>query len=370
MRRFFLATLAGLVALVSSAASAGNAPHPGLLTSGSVNFAYALKNVCFAYVFDGDNDVLKAEWGVAAIGWGPQQVFRSQNMQAHLVGVAGRINVGVKTENGVRRCEIEVNQGDPNGYRAQLLQLVAERPEQFSPLKSPVAPNGFAFRDGWCGPAPSSASILASTAKPGAGVAMLVTIMQGGSRGQRCDRADIGSATSAPVPATLNLLAPGSAGALAVQRSVLSAFTDICLPGVASDDASKSLDPATWKPLSMDEKDRIARFGATPGAAPYQSIPEPHLFLADARKAHACVVFADAGDPNALFDAAKDLIGKRIEGFGLGYEDDHSAVYCREQTPQPVVLVVAKGSHRNDQFIFRIVASYIVPGKHCPPLKR
>ena len=369
MRNLMSVVLAGLVALVASVASAEDSPRPGLLTSGSVNFTYALRDICFAYAFDGKDDVLKPGWGVSSIGWGAQTIFKRQRMQAHLIGVAGRINAAVQTENGVRRCEIEVNVGDRNAYRQRLLQLVAERREPFSPFKSPVSPNAYAFRDGWCGPPPTAASIIASTARPGDGVAMRVTVTAGGQRDPRCDRADIGPAVGAPVPALPNAAPPGSAAAESLQRALISAFADTCLPGVLSEDPPKPLDPGAWQRLTLEGPDRIARFGGAP-ATPYQSLLEPHLFLSDGRQAHVCVVFADAGDTNALYDAAKDKIARDIAGFDLGYEDDHSAVYCKEQTPQPVVLVVAKGSHRNDQFLFRIFTSDIVPGKHCPPPRR
>ena len=364
MRSWISCLVAGLLALVSSTAFAADSPRAGLLTSATDNFSYALKAICFAYVFDGQDDVVKTRWGVASAGWGEQSMFKKENMQAHLVGVAGRINVGVKTENGVRRCDIEAKLGDPNAYRQRLLEIVAERPEPFSPLKSPIYPNRFAFRDGWCGPSPSTSFILASTAKPGDGVAILVLVESGGPREPRCDRWDIGAGVGSPIPVTKNTAPPGSADATAIQRALLSALSDICVPGLMSESAPQPLDPGAWKPVTLEEKDRVARFGRSP-TTPYQSIAEPHLFVAKRPGAHVCLIFADAGDPNALFDAAKDAIAKRPEGLARIYEDDHSAVYCKEQSPQPAVVVLAKGSHHDDQFIFRILADQAVPGEHC-----
>jgi len=202
--------MAGLFALIGSAAVAEDTPRPGLFTSAIENFSYAIKDVCFAYVFDGKDDVLQSKWGVSAIGWGAQTGFKSLNIKAHLIGVAGRINVGVKTENGVRHCEIEANLGDPNAYRQRLFELVAARPEPFSPLKSPISPNAYAFRDGWCGPPPSKMVILASTNQPGVRVAMRVTISSGQARDPRCDRTDIGPAVGAPVPVAPTAATPDS----------------------------------------------------------------------------------------------------------------------------------------------------------------
>lgn len=197
-----LALIAALAAGASAApATAEETARPGFFSSSATNFAYALREVCFAYVFDGKDDVLKTGWGVTSVGWGPQVGFKALNMQAHLVGMAGRINAAVKSDNGVRRCEIEVNDGDPNAYRAQLLDLVAKRPEPFTPLASPLSPNAYAYRDGWCAPAPSSSFVLASTDHPGVRPVMRVTVLSGGVRGDRCDRADIPPAVRSPAPA-------------------------------------------------------------------------------------------------------------------------------------------------------------------------
>ena len=125
MRSWISGVVAGLMALASSPAFAADAPSAGFLTSATVNFSYALKNICFAYVFHRQDDVLKTRWGVASVGWGAQSMFKKENMQAHLVAVAGRINVGVKTENGVRRCEIEANLGDPNALFDAVKDVIA-----------------------------------------------------------------------------------------------------------------------------------------------------------------------------------------------------------------------------------------------------
>ena len=60
---------------------------------------------------------------------------------------------------------------------------------------------------------------------------------------------------------------------------------------------------------------------------------------------------------------------RRRKGFDPVDEDDHSIAYCRGQAPLPVELKVRKGSHHVDQFIFRTLTGYTVPGEHCLPPK-
>ena len=173
--------------------------RPGFLSSAETNFKFALQDVCLAYVADQESDVLKPGWGISSIGWGPQRIFKSTEVVAHLIGVAGRINVGVKDTPTGRLCIIEANLGDGDAYRRILLQVARERPEGFQPAKSPIPANAFASRDFLCATAKSSAlSILMSTAGPRQRPVALVTVSAQSPRSARCDQTEMETPLSPP----------------------------------------------------------------------------------------------------------------------------------------------------------------------------
>lgn len=184
-----LRALAIAAVLASPGAAAEPELRPGLFTPAEVNFEFALSSVCLPYVTAGKDDALKPAWGVARVGWGPQGVFKSMGMQAHLVGINGRINVAVGVVRGTRQCVIEINQGNPSAYRAVLQKLVSVSPLAFAPGKSPYPPHDFAFRDFYCvGDKASGVAILASfAADQGRHGPSLVSVLDGGQRSPRCD---------------------------------------------------------------------------------------------------------------------------------------------------------------------------------------
>ena len=195
--------LAGGVVFAGSSPFARDAEadgqRPGFLSSAETNFKFALQDVCLAYVADQESDVLKPGRGISPIGWGAQRIFKSTEVVAHLIGVAGRINVGVKDTPTGRLCIIEANLGDGDAYRRILLQVANERPERFQPAKSPIPANAFASRDFLCAEAKSSAlSILMSTAGPRQRPVALVTVSAQSPRSVRCDQTEMSSPLSPP----------------------------------------------------------------------------------------------------------------------------------------------------------------------------
>ena len=194
-----IAAAAALVLML--APGAAGAPRPGLLASSETNLRYALAQVCLPFVEHGDASGLQAKWGVSAVGWGPQTLFKSVGVQARLIGAAGKVNVGVgTTPSGSRQCLIETNEGRPSAHREVLLREAAAH--GLVAARTPYTPNGFAFRDTLCAPTPSAVAILISTEPdaPARFSNVKVSVLSGGPRSWRCD-AD-GPPTNYPTPAS------------------------------------------------------------------------------------------------------------------------------------------------------------------------
>jgi hypothetical protein len=190
MRGGLAATVLALAVFGSALPVAAEpAAKPGLFSSAETNFEYALAEVCLPYVTEGKDDALKAGWGVSSIGWGPQNAFKTMGLQAHLVGIKGRINVAVGVVRGARQCLIEINQGNPSAYRAVLQKVAAASPLAFAPGKSPYPSHDFAFRDFYCaGDKTSGVAILASfSADGGRPHPSLVSVLNDSRRSARCD---------------------------------------------------------------------------------------------------------------------------------------------------------------------------------------
>lgn len=176
--------------LLAALAAAEEPPKPGLLSSSQTNLRHAVASVCLPWVERGDEAGLHSAWGVASVGWGPQALYKRLAIPAHLIGTAGRVNVGVGAfPSGDRQCIVEVNEGRPSGHRADVLKILSDAPENFAPARTPYPPKAFAARDMLCAATPSPVAVLMSTEADGDNrmPKLLITVLQGKARSWRCD---------------------------------------------------------------------------------------------------------------------------------------------------------------------------------------
>lgn len=194
--------IAAAAALLLQAAAPSEL-RPGLVSSLDTNLRFALREACLPWVRDGEDRLSKGGWGISAVGWGPQRIFKRVGAKAHMIGTTGRVNVGVYTNaSGGRACEIEVNRGHPGEARRTLLDEAARLPDGFQAARTPYTANDYAFRDTLCARAPSSTAILMSTTAEGARLQpiLLATVVAASERQWRCDRE--GPPANYPTPAS------------------------------------------------------------------------------------------------------------------------------------------------------------------------
>ena len=173
-----------------------------MVSSLDTNLRFALREVCLPWVRTGEDKTLKGGWGISAVGWGPQRVFKRVGAKAHMIGMTGRVNVAVyTTQEGPRACEIEVNQAPPAEARSILLDEAARQPEGFTSAKTPYTPNDYAFRDTLCARAPGLSVVLMSTVAENSQLTpkLLATVLGTSERQWRCDRD--GAPVNYPTPA-------------------------------------------------------------------------------------------------------------------------------------------------------------------------
>jgi len=122
-------------------------------------------------------------------------------MPAHLVGIAGRVNVGAGVVHGARQCLIEANQGDPIAYRAILQRVLTADPHGFAPAKSPYPAHDYAARDLYCAADKQSGlAVLASFPARNDHAPTLVTVVDEDSRSLRCDNEGVPAPGFPPRP--------------------------------------------------------------------------------------------------------------------------------------------------------------------------
>ena len=183
--------IAAAAALLLLAAGSEPSLKPGLGSSADTNIRFAFCNVCMPWLRSGAP--VPVGWGVSTWGSGPVTRFKRMGVHAHVVGYKGDVNVGVHTAtDGLRKCEIDVNDGVPSEIRAILLDEAAKSSEGFAPAKTPYTTDLYANRDFLCqrGPDGRLGVFMSTTAdnskdKP----KVTATVADGGSRASRCDAA-------------------------------------------------------------------------------------------------------------------------------------------------------------------------------------
>ena len=180
-----------LLAASLMGAATGDAAPPSLTTSSEVNLRWAVQQVCLPWIRNGDKSGLRVR-GVWPMAWGPGGKAAGVGGDAHLVGMQGRVNVGVSQGAFGRVCEINANLVSSGAARRTVLEALASAPERFTPAKSPHVSGAWPTEDDLCAAAPSAAGGLISTARETeTGIPrLLASIYQGDARRPSCDKAD------------------------------------------------------------------------------------------------------------------------------------------------------------------------------------
>lgn len=190
MPQRLIATTLTLFALALAAFAPAGQPdakrRPNLLTP---DVDFAMEELCFPWVRgDATVEALTGRQGVVE-----DKAKRGMAMpgRAWWVGSASLGVVLGETPKGGRSCTVRITGGDPGKLRAALDGAMAGWRVPLTASVHRFPAGAYASRDVLCAPKEGPQdSLMISTARPGAPVRMMLTLMTGEARDRRCDTAE------------------------------------------------------------------------------------------------------------------------------------------------------------------------------------